>query len=44
MTTAQDPPRRRKEKARRAKQLAAWRLKKAASAPVDSEGGKSGSK
>ena len=30
MTTPQDPGRRRKEKARRSKQLAAWREKKAA--------------
>ena len=30
MTTPQDPGRRRKEKARRTKQLAAWRDKKAA--------------
>jgi len=29
MTTPQDPGRRRKEKARRSKQLAAWRSKKA---------------
>jgi hypothetical protein len=29
MTTPQDPGRRRKEKARRSKQLAAWRAKKA---------------
>jgi hypothetical protein len=34
MTTAQDPPRRRKEKARRSKQLAAWRAKKAEAAPA----------
>jgi hypothetical protein len=27
MTTPQDPPRRRKQKARRTKQLAAWRAK-----------------
>jgi len=32
MTTPQDPGRRRKEKARRSKQLAAWRDKKAAGA------------
>jgi hypothetical protein len=31
MTSPQDPPVRRKQKARRAKQLAAWREKKAAS-------------
>lgn len=30
MTTPQDPPVRRKQKARRTKQLAAWRAKKAA--------------
>jgi len=29
MTTPQDPPRRRKQKARRTKQLAAWREKNA---------------
>jgi hypothetical protein len=29
MTTPQDPPVRRKQKARRSKQLAAWRAKKA---------------
>jgi hypothetical protein len=29
MTSPQDPPRRRKQKARRSKQLAAWREKKA---------------
>jgi hypothetical protein len=29
MTTPQDPPRRRKQKARRSKQLAAWRAKNA---------------
>ncbi len=34
MSTAQDPPRRRKEKARRSKQLAAWRAKKAETAPA----------
>jgi hypothetical protein len=34
MTTPQDPPVRRKQKARRAKQLAAWRAKKAETAPV----------
>jgi hypothetical protein len=36
MTTPQDPPVRRKQKARRTKQLAAWRLKKAESAPAKS--------
>jgi hypothetical protein len=40
MTTPQDPGRRRKEKARRSKQLAAWRVKKAegaaAAAPAPS--------
>lgn len=30
MTSPQDPPRRRKQKARRTKQLAAWREKNAA--------------
>jgi hypothetical protein len=30
MTSPQDPPRRRKQKARRSKQLAAWREKNAA--------------
>jgi len=34
MTTPQDPGRRRKEKARRTKQLDAWRSKKAESAPT----------
>lgn len=34
MTTPQDPPVRRKQKARRAKQLAAWRAKKAEAAPA----------
>jgi hypothetical protein len=34
MTTPQDPGRRRKEKARRSKQLAAWRSKKAEGAPA----------
>jgi hypothetical protein len=29
MTTPQDPPRRRKQKARRSKQLAAWRAQNA---------------
>jgi len=33
MTTAQDPIRRSKQKARRRKKLAAWRLKKATGAP-----------
>jgi hypothetical protein len=37
MTTPQDPPVRRKQKARRAKQLAAWRVKKAESAPAKTE-------
>jgi hypothetical protein len=32
MTSAQDPPVRRKQKARRSKQLAAWRVKKASAA------------
>jgi hypothetical protein len=34
MTTPQDPGRRRKEKARRSKQLAAWRSKKAEGSPA----------
>jgi hypothetical protein len=34
MTTAQDPPVRRKQKARRAKRLDAWRAKKAETAPA----------
>jgi hypothetical protein len=39
MTTAQDPPVRRKQKARRTKQLAAWRAKHAEkSAPAAAEG------
>jgi hypothetical protein len=33
MTTPQDPLRRRKQKARRSKQLAAWRERQANSAP-----------
>jgi hypothetical protein len=37
MTTPQDPPVRRKQKARRAKQLAAWKAKKAASAEKSTE-------
>jgi hypothetical protein len=40
MSTAQDPPVRRKQKARRAKNLAAWRAKKAATAPVKAEAAK----
>jgi hypothetical protein len=36
MTTPQDPPVRRKQKARRAKQLAAWRAK-AAEKPTTTE-------
>jgi hypothetical protein len=40
MTTPQDPPVRRKQKARRAKQLAAWRAKKAEAAPVKAEAAK----
>jgi hypothetical protein len=38
MTTPQDSPRRKKQKARRTKQLEEWRLKKAAA------GGKTGEK
>jgi hypothetical protein len=34
MSTPQDPPVRRKQKARRTKQLAAWRAKKEAAAPA----------
>ena len=37
MTTPQDSPRRRKQKARRTKQLAEWREKKAASAEKDTK-------
>jgi hypothetical protein len=33
MTKPQDPPVRRKQKARRSKQLAAWRAKKGEAAP-----------
>jgi hypothetical protein len=45
MTTPQDPGRRRKEKARRSKQLAAWRSKKAegaSTAPAQSSAKKAG--
>ncbi len=35
MTTPQDSPRRRKQKARRTKQLAEWREKKAAQAATE---------
>lgn len=35
MTTPQDSPRRRKQKARRTKQLAEWRAKKATSPKAD---------
>ncbi|HEX3771864.1 MAG TPA: hypothetical protein VHV30_13400 [Polyangiaceae bacterium] len=47
MTTAQDPPVRRKQKARRTKQLAAWRAKNAesaAAAPAEKPAGKTGPK
>jgi len=37
MSTPQDPPRRRKQKARRAKQLAAWRAKNPKKGEVRSE-------
>jgi hypothetical protein len=37
MTTPQDSPKRRKQKARRTKQLAEWREKKAASPKASSE-------
>lgn len=41
MTTPQDPPVRRKQKARRKKQLAAWRERQAKSAPKsESKGSK----
>ncbi|MBX3189027.1 MAG: hypothetical protein KF819_18545 [Labilithrix sp.] len=37
MSTPQDSPRRRKQKARRTKQLAEWRLKKATKAAAPSD-------
>ena len=37
MTTPQDSPRRRKQKARRTKQLAEWREKKAAQAATEAK-------
>ncbi len=39
MTTPQDSPRRRKQKARRTKQLDEWRLKKATAAGSTSKAG-----
>ncbi len=40
MTSPQDPPVRRKQKARRTKQLAAWRAKKAVAEGTKAEGTK----
>jgi hypothetical protein len=37
MTTPQDPPRRKKQKRRRAKQLDQWRAKQAAASPARTE-------
>lgn len=42
MTTPQDPPRRRKQKARRTKQLAAWRVKNAEKNPTEKAADKKG--
>ena len=44
MSTPQDSPRRRKQKARRTKQLAEWRLKKAASGGTGASGEKTPAK
>ncbi len=44
MTTPQDPQKRNKQKARRTKQLAAWRVEKAAAAPTSAAAKKSASK
>ncbi len=38
MTTPQDSPRRKKQKTRRAKQLAAWRAKNAEKKPAEKKG------
>jgi hypothetical protein len=38
MTTPQDSPRRKKQKARRTKQLAAWREKNADKKPAEKKG------